>query len=1517
VVLLASPAPATELFGPGGTNFSIGGGSVHMIVVDLNNDSAPDAIVASETGGTLRILLGDGLGAFRSAEVIELGETTHIPVAGDFNNDGNTDVVVFNGGTSGISILLGDGTGSLRIVGEILTMTHPLHGGVGDIDRDGNLDLIVTDWEDETLTVLRGNGEAEFVLLQQIVVGGCAADTVSADFDDDGWTDLATINVCRNTVQILLGDGFGALSEPTNIPVGAQLNDLVLSDFNNDGVEDLAVPVRGRDTLGVLLGDGRGEFSVTHIPVGERPNEITTTDLDGDGNADLVSANRGGETVEVLLGDGTGRFSRTLEFDVQLPIGVDAGDFNLDGAPDLVVFNSGGVIDELGVVLGDGLGGLRLAQAVGVGEQPLAVAAGNLNDDEIPDLVVANAAGASLTLLHSDGVGGFSREDIPLVAGDFPYGVAIADFDQDGAAELVVANCGSDTVAVLKRNAGEGFVLVNRIPVEDSIGILLGDAMGGFEAALDVAAGDHPRAVAVADFDEDGMLDLAVVNRDADTLMILGGDGAGAFNFAYEYDIGDNPTDVRAGDFDGNGHVDLVTANGFSDEIRVLFGSGDGSFTNGPVFLVKAPRSLAVADLNLDGALDIAAATGDSSASFYLGDGEGGFVTLPGIRVGKRPVAIVAADLNLDGAPDVAVVCENSEWVNPLFNQIADRADINGSNRSDGFDLAAVGLLFAVREGDPGYSREVDVDVNGIIDGEDLGRIVSRFGELRREASPLHASIENVRPYATNTLTFQPGGAEGDRLTVRLIVNDSDDPVAGADFAVTFDPEDPQAPQILEPLGITPGAFMAGAAGQIFSLSREVPGRAGIIVSRLPNADGIGPGSQTLLDLIFRARAPGSAILNFAPFRSNEATFLNAADQAVSGIEFIGGVRVEVRASSGGPPGQRIAFAPASIDFGDVEPGRTLRRVLRVSNFGFSTLTVAGVSSARPEFRPLSSGSFRVPPFGFVGLPVEFAPDRGGLFAAELRIESDDPQRSVVFAPLSGRSGRGLAVTPERLDFGLIVEGGEATRTLRLINQGDAALALSSMNVSDPRFAPVSDFDFLEPGGSGSVGVLFEPDRAGEIRGELTLDLEPGEQTVVVPLRGSGDPDGDGDGVADRLDNCPLVANEDQLDTEDTPDLAISNKGSASASMFVGDGSGSFVRRLDVDVGDDPRSVAVADVNTDGTADLIVANFGSDTLSVLLGGEADNFTPAPEIEVDGGPFSVAVGDFDGNGTDDIVVSSLFLSTVTVFLGDGHGIFTEGTPIPVGDFPSVVAVGRFNDDQDPYDDFAVVNSLSGSVSIGLGDGKGGFGSVLDVVLGGTLLGLAVADFDLSGTDDLAVTSQSPDSVRVLLGNGAGVFELSSTHPVGGNPISVVAADLNGDGFPDLVTVNRASADVSILLGNGRGDFSPGPQTEIEVGTGPFAAAVVDADTDGKLDLVVTNGSDDTLSLLLGDGLGGFTAVAVINAGDNPAAIAVGDFHRTAVGDGVGEACDNCPGLVNPAQEDSDDDGVGDACEPEAP
>ena len=110
-------------------------------------------------------------------------------------------------------------------------------------------------------------------------------------------------------------------------------------------------------------------------------------------------------------------------------------------------------------------------------------------------------------------------------------------------------------------------------------------------------------------------------------------------------------------------------------------------------------------------------------------------------------------------------------------------------------------------------------------------------------------------------------------------------------------------------------------------------------------------------------------------------------------MSFLGGVVVTVDALAGGSPAQKIGFFPKLLDFGPVDIGTTSRKTLRISNFGFSELTVVDVGSTLPEFMSFFVSSFSVPPFGFVELTVEFSPASPGMLSGDLVIESDDPQQ--------------------------------------------------------------------------------------------------------------------------------------------------------------------------------------------------------------------------------------------------------------------------------------------------------------------------------------------------------------------------------------------------------------------------------------------------------------------------------------------------------------------------------------------
>src|SRR6185436_12956711 len=138
------------------------------------------------------------------------------------------------------------------------------------------------------------------------------------------------------------------------------------------------------------------------------------------------------------------------------------------------------------------------------------------------------------------------------------------------------------------------------------------------------------------------------------------------------------------------------------------------------------------------------------------------------------------------------------------------------------------------------------------------------------------------------------------------------------------------------------------------------------------------------------------------------------------------------------------------------------------------------------------------------------------------------------------------------------------------------------------------------------------------------------------------------------------------------------------------------------------------------------------------------------------------------------------------------------------------------------------------------------------------------------------------VTILLGNGAGGYSQAAGSPVsvGDGPFSIVASDLNGDGRLDLVVPSFIASNVSLLLGNGFGGFGPAAGSPITAGSSPASVAVGDLNGDGKADLAVANDNSANVSILLGNGTGAFSQAAgsPIAVGTFPQSIVAADLNR---------------------------------------
>jgi len=237
-------------------------------------------------------------------------------------------------------------------------------------------------------------------------------------------------------------------------------------------------------------------------------------------------------------------------------------------------------------------------------------------------------------------------------------------------------------------------------------------------------------------------------------------------------------------------------------------------------------------------------------------------------------------------------------------------------------------------------------------------------------------------------------------------------------------------------------------------------------------------------------------------------------------------------------------------------------------------------------------------------------------------------------------------------------------------------------------------------------------------------------------------------------------------------------------------------------------------------------------------------------------------DIDGDWDKDLAIATL--SGVSVLKNDGTGYF--GLPqIYQHDLIRPRALFSADLDGDGDNDLAVVNDPPNTVSVLLNDGTGGLVYDASYNAGDRPVDIFCTDLDGNGSNDLAVAScggglGTPDSVWILTNDGTGTFSEDASYATGMGSNSLYSIDLSGDGHNDLAVANShwysdSVYTVSVLISNGDGSFAPA--TQYQVGTEPLSVVSADVDGDGDNDLIVSAQSPDNVTILLNDGLGGFS------------------------------------------------------------
>lgn len=327
--------------------------------------------------------------------------------------------------------------------------------------------------------------------------------------------------------------------------------------------------------------------------------------------------------------------------------------------------------------------------------------------------------------------------------------------------------------------------------------------------------------------------------------------------------------------------------------------------------------------------------------------------------------------------------------------------------------------------------------------------------------------------------------------------------------------------------------------------------------------------------------------------------------------------------------------------------------------------------------------------------------------------------------------------------------------------------------------------------------------------------------------------------------------------------------------------------------------VAAGDLDLDGKVDLITAAAQGGGVSMFRNISDSNIALASQIYVGSGNniFCLAVSDLDGDGRLDIVAANGNQNNVLLFrnlsTGPGQMAFASRVDLPTGTFPYAVAIKDFNGDGKP--DIAAVNSTGNTVSILKNNSSPGsftFSTKVDFAIGSSPFWIDAGDLDGDGKPDIATANGSAtNSVSILRNTSTAStisFAAKSDFDGGNLAYGISLADFNNDNKQDLIIANGAGAAASVLLNTsaGIGSISFGVKQLLSTGYFAYGAAVGDMNGDGKLDAVIANQGQYSVSVFKNNTSGNsllFDAPTTYQAHYNPWAVLPVDLDNDGKSD----------------------------------
>ena len=691
---------------------------------------------------------------------------------------------------------------------------------------------------------------------------------------------------------------------------------------------------------------------------------------------------------------------------------------------------------------------------------------------------------------------------------------------------------------------GNGVLDMAVISLTGELRVLLGNGTG-FNEVQATQVGGIPAWISGGDFDNDGDQDLVIVRSDADLSQVWLNNGSGTFEQGQAIEVGRDALSAVVGDFDDDGQLDIAISRPVAPEIFVTFGNGDGTFTSDTQLSLPGGGSaltLTAGDVTRDGVDDLLVSDpATNRVLVYDGLPSDGFgSSFVELAVGGTPGACSIGDLSGDGLPDIVVSAFSANKyvvITEIFGPIAKGVQQQGPfvNEAEyaSFDIPVAGR--------PSLSTIADVTGDGLVD---------LVGCLAFQNSMVVAPQQALPQGQVNTLQGQLEGGPYSKqfqldttgLPLRPFVGDADGNGKNDLFA-------------LSGLGGRINLWLANDSGRLAGARNHKTNLVGASWVEAADFDGDGQpeivtGSFNTSTLSFLGRADGDELAVETLFDVGLGVLqLKSADLDLDGkVDLIvgvdGGLRVLRNRSVGGVYDFELLGTPVAIGSGTFPFGMSVTDLDRDGDFDIAVCDFVG------------GGVHLIP-----GTPTPF------VFGTETVIDLGGGPIDVVAADFTGDGQLDLAVS-------------RGNQSDIVVLRNDGAFAFSqflNVPVGDaPNYLVTADFNrdaradlVVSNAASGTITVLF-----GNASGFSGQSYPAGALPTALMAR-----DLSGDGI---------------------PDILVTSMQSGDFRVMVGDGTGSFPLLPTFPGTAGASDALLQDMTGDGRPELVISSIISNRVSLVL-----------------------------------------------------------------------------------------------------------------------------------------------------------------------------------------------------------------------------------------------------------------------------------------------------------------------------